>query len=742
MNFNQETLSTYKITPEEYSSIQKMLGRDITQVELGIFSAMWSEHCSYKSTRKWLSTLYTQSKCVICGPGENAGVIDIGDGDCLVFKMESHNHPSFIEPFNGAATGVGGIMRDIFTMGARPIANLNVLRFGSQDAPKTPYLIEGVTNGISHYGNCVGVPMLGGSTRFHRSYNKNNLVNAMSIGVAKTDKVFYSAASEIGSKVIYFGAKTGRDGIHGASMSSDSFEGSKKQSQSVVQVGDPFEEKKLIEACLEMMEAGVVGGIQDMGAAGLTCSSVEMASKGGTGIRLDTDKVPQREAGMSAHDIMLSESQERMLMTVKDGRLADAMKILSKWDLDCAEIGVVTDTGCIEIWHNGTEEARLPIEFLSCEADDIPYTIMHDEREMSELMQVDVPRGTFKDTLEDVEHSLLQIISGSNESSKKTIYEKYDRGVQGNVALSCESEAGLFGLKSLGGNKMFHVEHCVEEKMISVASHCNESYNKSNPYLGVVYSVGATYAKISALGGKPLAITNCLNFGSPKSVMGEIVDSISGMKDACKFLDYPVVSGNVSLNNQTDGEDIYPTPVVAGVGLTLSGERVCNSIFKDGEDFVYIVGDGDENLTNTEYAKTVLGIEGGNVPRGTLNEIKQNSDFVRNCVQDGLLQSASYISEGGIGVKIVKTCIKSEIGFYMHDDIHYDTLKGFLFNESQGRFLVSVSKGNNIAFTNKALEDNITLKCIGHTSDKRVINIHSHEIEIQKLADAYYSFSN
>src|ERR1700743_2132531 len=541
----------FGLKPDEYAVILQRLNREQNMVELGVFSVMWSEHCSYKSSRKHLGKFPTKGPKVICGPGENAGVIDIGDGDACIFKMESHNHPSYIEPYQGAATGVGGIMRDVFTMGARPVALLNALRFGDPDHPKTRRLVEGVVSGIGGYGNCVGVPTVGGETNFHPGYNGNILVNAMCVGLADADKIFYSAAPAAGLPVVYFGSKTGRDGIHGATMASAEFDEDSDEKRPTVQVGDPFAEKLLIEATLELMASGAVAAIQDMGAAGLTSSSVEMAGKGGVGVELDLDCVPQREVGMTPYEMMLSESQERMLAILKPGREADGQRIFAKWGLDAAPIGVTTTTGRIVLKHKGEVVCDLPLAPLSDDAPlyDRPWT---QPAIPARLTPHDVPAPA------DYGAAIVKLMSCPDMASKRWLWEQYDRHVMADT-LADSGTAADAGIVRVHGSR----------KALAMTSDCTPRYVQADPFEGGKQAVAEAWRNLTAVGADPIAITDNLNFGNPErpEIMGQIVGAIEGMAAACRALAFRVVSGNVSLYNETNGAAIPPTPTVGAVGL-------------------------------------------------------------------------------------------------------------------------------------------------------------------------------
>src|SRR5437870_1720156 len=597
-----QIVAEHGLSDEEYGRILKALGREPNFVELGIFSVMWSEHCSYKSSRIHLKKLPTEAPWVICGPGENAGVIDIGDGDAAIFKMESHNHPSYIEPYQGAATGVGGILRDVFTMGARPVANLNALRFGRPDHPKMRHLIAGVVAGIGGYGNCVGVPTVGGEVNFDTAYDGNILVNAMTVGFAQTDKIFYSAASGIGNPIVYVGSKTGRDGIHGATMASADFGEDSEEKRPTVQVGDPFTEKLLIEACLELMATDAIVAIQDMGAAGLTSSSVEMASKGGAGIRLDMNKVPCREEGMTPYEMMLSESQERMLMVLKPGREGEAEAIFRRWELDFAVIGGVTDTGRMELIWNGETVADIPLDPLADEAPlyERPYAIPKAPGPLT-----DIPEST------DIAADLLKLMASPALASRRWVWEQYDQSVGADTV---QRPGGDAAVVRVHGSK----------KALAITTDCTPRYCYADPVEGGKQAVAEAYRNLCAVGAKPLAITNCLNFGNPQrpEIMGQFVGCIEGIAEACRALDFPVVSGNVSLYNETKADDgtslaILPTPAIGGVGLLEDWEKSATIGFKAEGELIWILGDGVygcRDFGQSMWLREILGATGGAPP--------------------------------------------------------------------------------------------------------------------------------
>jgi phosphoribosylformylglycinamidine synthase subunit PurL len=680
-----EIVAEHGLSDEEYSRILKALGREPNLVELGIFSVMWSEHCSYKSSRAHLKKLPTEAPWVIQGPGENAGVIDIGDGDAAIFKMESHNHPSYIEPYQGAATGVGGILRDVFTMGARPIANLNALRFGSPDHPKTRHLVAGVVHGIGGYGNCVGVPTVGGEVDFDESYNGNILVNAMTVGVAKTDKIFYSAAAGIGNSVVYVGSKTGRDGIHGATMASADFSEDSEEKRPTVQVGDPFTEKLLIEACLELMASDAIVAIQDMGAAGLTSSSVEMASKGGVGIRLDMNKVPTREEGMTPYEMMLSESQERMLMVLKPGREAEAEAIFRKWELDFAVIGTVTDTGRMQLEWNGETVCDIPLGPLADEAPlyERPYAVPKAPEPLP-----DIPESS------DIAADLLTLIGSPNLASRRWVWEQYDQTV------------GADTVQPPGGDAAVVRVHGTK-KALAITTDCTPRYCYADPYEGGKQAVAEAYRNLCAVGARPLAITNCLNFGNPQrpEIMGQFVGCVEGMAEACRALDFPVVSGNVSLYNETKLDDgssqaILPTPAIGGVGLLDDWEKMMTIGFQvEGHAIVVLGGnsltalDQDDSLgefgssiEQSLWLREIVGIKDGPPPRVDLEKERRNGEFVRTLIRDGRVSAVHDISDGGVAVALVEMALVGSIGA---DVLTMGVTTLDAFAEDQGRYVVT-----------------------------------------------------
>ncbi len=674
-----ELAADYGLAPNEYQVVLDRLGREPNHVELGVFSVMWSEHCSYKSSKTHLGKFPTKGPRVICGPGENAGVIDIDDGDACIFKMESHNHPSFIEPYQGAATGVGGIMRDVFTMGARPVALLNALRFGDPSHEKSKRLVKGVVSGIGGYGNCVGVPTVAGETNFHRGYNGNILVNAMCVGVAKADALFYSAAPAPGLSVVYFGSKTGRDGIHGATMSSAEFDDESDSKRPTVQVGDPFAEKLLIEATLELMASGAVAAIQDMGAAGLTSSSVEMAGKGGVGIELIMDNVPQRETGMTAYEMMLSESQERMLAVLKPGREEDGHRIFRKWGLDAAVIGQTTDTGRLVLKHHGETVCDVPLAPLF---DDAP---LYDRPWVQPALQphlapADVPAP------ESWVDAVLKVLCCPDMASKRWIWEQYDRHVMADT-LHDSATAADAGVVRVHGT----------DKGLAMTSDCTPRYVLADPYEGGKQAVAEAWRNLTAVGSLPIAITDNLNFGNPQrpEIMGQIVRAIDGMAEACRVLDFPVVSGNVSLYNETNGAAIPPTPTVGAVGLLTNYDVVVGFGGMVEGDVLVLIGETRGELGSSLYLREVLGREDGAPPPVDLALERRTGDFVREQIEAGALTCVHDLSDGGLIGAAADIALASDCGVELDvgPGAHAHAL---LFGEDQARYLVAVADATGI----------------------------------------------
>ena len=686
-------IKTHGLSNDEYKKILEVLGREPNLVELGIFSVMWSEHCSYKSSKKWLKTLPTTAPWVICGPGENAGVIDIGEGLAAIFKMESHNHPSFIEPYQGAATGVGGILRDVFTMGARPIANMNALRFGSPDHPKTRHLVSGVVAGIAGYGNCVGVPTVGGEVNFHASYNGNILVNAMTVGLAKQDKIFYSAAAGAGNPVVYVGSKTGRDGIHGATMASAEFDANSEEKRPTVQVGDPFTEQLLIEACMELMATDAIQSIQDMGAAGLTSSSFEMASKGGMGVELEMEKVPQREEGMTPYEMMLSESQERMLIILKPGKEDIARAIFEKWELDFAVIGHLTTTGRMILKFHGEVVCDLPIDPLAQASPeyDRPWT---PTRRQSILEAKDVKDVAWPEALKT-------LIGCPDLASRKWVYEQYDHMV---MADTCQRPGGDAAVVRIHGSN----------RGLAISTDVTPRYVLADPLEGGKQAVAETWRNITAVGGRPLAITDNLNFGNPQKpeIMGQIVEAIKGIGEACKGLDYPVISGNVSLYNETDGNPIMPTPAIGGVGLIDNLDTMMTVPFKAEKEIILLAGQaGGGWLGQSLYLREICGQEKGAPPPVDLLHERRVGDFVRSMIHGKKLTACHDLSDGGLMVALAEMALSGDVGCELKNVAGHARL----FGEDQGRYLLTVKTSDLAGVKAAATAANVALEEIGAT---------------------------
>ncbi len=720
-----DVVAAHGLSEEEYARVLHALGREPNMVELGIFSVMWSEHCSYKSSRLHLKKLPTEAPWVICGPGENAGIIDIGEGpngvrQACIFKMESHNHPSYIEPYQGAATGVGGILRDVFTMGARPVANLNALRFGDPKHPKMKHLVQGVVAGIGGYGNCVGVPTVGGETNFHKAYDGNILVNAMTVGVADQDKIFYSAATGLGNPIVYVGSKTGRDGIHGATMASADFGDDIEEKRPTVQVGDPFVEKLLIEACLELMATDAIVAIQDMGAAGLTSSSVEMATNGKAGIILDMDKVPCREEGMTPYEMMLSESQERMLMVLVPGKEAMAEAIFRKWELDFAIIGEVTDTGHMVLTWQGETVCDIPLGPLAEDAPlyDRPHLSLEEYKVWANVAPLgDVPEST------DIGADLLKLMACPDLASRRWIWEQYD------------SQVGADTMQKSGGDAAVVRIHGTK-KALAMSTDCTPRYCYADPYEGGKQAVAETYRNISAVGATPLAITNCLNFANPQrpEIMAQIVECLRGMADACRALDYPIVSGNVSLYNESKatggGSAILPTPAIGGVGLMQDHEKMATIAFKAEGDKLWIVGGCTSHLGQSLWLRELHGREDGSPPTVDLVAERKNAEFIRAAIEAGLVNAVHDVSDGGILVAATEMALAGNIGVDLEVDWTVKqvapnvveslkletqrTLPSQFFAEDQGRYLVCTSDPEAIELIALAEQHGFSFGYLGH----------------------------
>jgi phosphoribosylformylglycinamidine synthase II len=668
-----ELVASHGLKPDEYQRILDLIGREPTFTELGIFSAMWNEHCSYKSSKKWLRTLPTKGPRVIQGPGENAGVVDIDDGDVVVFKMESHNHPSYIEPYQGAATGVGGILRDVFTMGARPIAAMNALRFGAPDHPKTKHLVGGVVAGVGGYGNSFGVPTVGGEVEFDERYNGNILVNAFAAGLAKSDGIFLSEAKGVGLPVVYLGAKTGRDGVGGATMASAEFDESIEEKRPTVQVGDPFTEKCLLEACLELMQTGAVIAIQDMGAAGLTCSAVEMGAKGDLGIELILDQVPVREERMSAYEMMLSESQERMLMVLEPSKEEVAKAIFVKWGLDFAIVGKTTDDLRFRILHQGVEVANLPIKELGDEAPEYDRPWVATESRPA-LLASDVAEPA------DYNTALLKLVGSPNQSSRRWVWEQYDTFIQGNSLQRPGGDAGVVRVD----------RH--PTKALAFSSDVTPRYVEADPVEGGKQAVAECWRNITATGGEPLAATDNLNFGNPEKpeIMGQLVGAIQGIGEACRALDFPIVSGNVSLYNETNGIAILPTPTIAGVGLLPDWSKMARIGGMQDGDVLIMIGTDGSHLGSSIYLRDVLGSTEGPAPVVDLAAERRNGDFVRGLIRNGQVTACHDLSDGGLALALAEMAMSATKGMNVSLVDQRGATHALLFGEDQARYVVAV----------------------------------------------------
>ncbi len=712
-----EIVAEHGLTEEEYGRVLSIMGREPNMTELGIFSVMWSEHCSYKSSKRWLRELPTKAPWVIQGPGENAGVIDIGDGKAAIFKMESHNHPSFIEPYQGAATGVGGILRDVFTMGARPIANLNALRFGQPDNAKTRHLVSGVVAGIGGYGNCVGVPTVGGECDFHPSYDGNILVNAMTVGLADTNKIFYSAAAGIGNAVVYVGSKTGRDGIHGATMASAEFDDDSEEKRPTVQVGDPFTEKLLIEACLELMATDAIVAIQDMGAAGLTSSSVEMSSKGEVGIELDMDQVPVREEAMTTYEIMLSESQERMLMVLKPGAEDAACKIFEKWELDFAIIGRVTEGERLVLKENGTVVADIPVPPL-----------------VSEAPENDRPRSTppaphpLPDAIPalgiPIKDALLQLLGSPDLCSKRWIWEQYDHMVMADTTQRPGGDAAVVRIHDTN-------------KGLAMTSDCTPRYCFADPSEGGKQTVAEAWRNLTAVGARPLAVTDNLNFGNPErpEIMAQIAGCVMGMAEACEALDFPVVSGNVSLYNETNGSAILPTPVIGGVGVIDDLAMMTTTAFPAGRQAIFLIGETEGHLGASLWLREIAGLEAGTPPPVDLAQERQNGDLVRSLINDGTASACHDLSGGGLLVALANMALAGDTGCEVSLPEGLEPNSATLFGEDQARYLLTTSDPDSVL--SRANAANISAVALGTTGGTTLTVAGHPPISLEVMRDAH-----
>ena len=720
MEVKVQTAVDHGLTKDEFKKINDLLKRKPNLTELAIFSAMWNEHCSYKSSRKHLKNLHTKGSKVIQGPGENAGVIDIGDDDAIVFKIESHNHPSFIEPYQGAATGVGGIMRDVFTMGARPIANLNSIHFGSTQHKKTKTLLRGVVKGIGGYGNCIGVPTIAGQTNFDESYNGNILVNAMTLGLVNKNKIFYSKAAGLNKPVIYVGSKTGRDGIHGASMASAIFDDKIEEKKPTVQVGDPFTEKLLLEACLELMKEDSIISIQDMGAAGLTSSSVEMASKGNLGIELDLSKVPCREEKMTPYEIMLSESQERMLIILENGKEKKAKKIFDKWNLDFAVIGKTTNTKNLELIFDNKEVAKIPIDFL---AENAP---MYDRKwKKSKLPQkIDYPKEVFKSL--NLSDCLKKILSNPNVCDKKWIWEQYDHTVMGDTIQKPGGDAGV--VRVHGTNK------AVAASVDSSAIYCF-----AHPLTGGKQVVCESWRNLISVGSSPIAITNCLNFGNPEKEknMGEFVECVNGISEAAKYLNFPVVSGNVSFYNETKDKGIKPTPSIGGIGLIENYEKMITMDLKKQDNVLLVIGKTEGYLDQSIFSRTILLEKKGPPPEVNLFNEKNNGETILKLINENLVMSCHDVSIGGILIALSKMCIKGNKGVKINSQISLLNKFNYFFAEDQGRYIIEIEKSNLNTVKEKLKDNSVHFDEIGTVNEDKLQFKDELNIDIKELSKKY-----
>ena len=716
MKITPDIINNHGIKPHEYKKIISLIGKEPNLLELGIFSAMWNEHCSYKSSKKYLKTLPTKNKKVIQGPGENAGVVDIEDDDALVFKIESHNHPSYIEPYQGAATGVGGILRDVFAMGARPIATLNSIHFGNHNHPKTKNLLNGVVSGIGGYGNCIGVPTVGGEVKFDNSYNENILVNAMAVGLVKKNKIFYSKAKGVNQPVIYVGSKTGRDGIHGASMASAEFDENADEKKPTVQVGDPFTEKLLLEACLELMKDDSIISIQDMGAAGLTSSSVEMASKGNLGIEIDLDKVPCREEKMTPYEMMLSESQERMLLILNSGKEENAKKIFNKWGLDFSVIGKTTSSKNLVLNFNRKEVANLPLSSLSSDAP------VYDRKWKKNLIskKKNLPKD-FKSL--KISESLKKILISPNNSEKSWVWEQYDHTVMGDTVQ-----------KPGGDSSVIRIHE--KNKGVAMTVDSSSHYCLADPITGGKQVVCEAWRNLISVGSKPIAITNCLNFGSPEKdeIMGQFVETIDGISQACKYLDFPVVSGNVSFYNETQSKAISPTPTIGGVGLIKNLDYMTTINLKEIGSYILVVGKTLGHLYQSEFFREVLEIKDGPPPEINLFNEKNNGLLIQTLISKKLVNSVHDISSGGILVALSEMCISGKIGANIKVPRNNISLHEYLFGEDQSRYLIEINEENNIEVSKILEKNNIYYEIIGKTQKDSLYLNNEFNIKLNDLS--------
>jgi len=722
----KELVEEHGLTPEEYRRVVEHLGgREPNINELGVFSVMWSEHCSYKSSRRHLAKLPTEGPEVMQGPGENAGIVDIGDGLAVVFKMESHNHPSFIEPYQGAATGVGGIMRDVFTMGARPVANLNSLRFGAPGDAKTRYLLDGVVAGIAGYGNCMGVPTVGGEVYFHESYSGNCLVNAMTVGLVKHERIFKGTASGIGNPVMYVGSRTGRDGIHGATMASDVFGDGGEERRPTVQVGDPFQEKLLLEACLEVFKTPYIVGIQDMGAAGLTSSGVEMASRAGNGIEIDAALVPQREEGMTPYDVLLSESQERMLLVAHKGKEEDVARIFRKWGLEVCVIGKVTDTNMFTVLDNGQVVVNIPVEALTDAAPKYERPVARPDWQDA-AVDLDLSEIKVPDDMNDV---LLKLLSSFNITSCRWIYEQYDHMVRTDTVVLPGSDAAVIRVK---GTK----------KGLAMTTDCNPRYCYLDPFTGGAIAVAEAARNITVSGGRPVALTDCLNFGSPErpGVMWQFEQALLGMTEACNELGTPVIGGNVSFYNENSETAIYPTPTIGMVGLIEDVEKHTTRQWFRGEgDVIVLMGETLDELGGSEYLKVLHGLDRGMPPELDLKKEKNLQQACLTAITGGIIISAHDCSEGGVAVTLAESCLApgAEIGAVVElagTGLRKDSM---LFAESQSRIVVTIKEEDITGLEKIARASGVPVKVIGRVGGARLRINGLIDLPLAEISDAY-----
>ena len=718
-NITPELVAEHGLSADEYRLLLAVLGREPSLTELGIFSVMWSEHCSYKSSRVWLKTLPTTGPQVIQGPGENAGVVDLGDGQAAVFKMESHNHPSYIEPYQGAATGVGGIMRDVFTMGARPVANMNALRFGAPDHPKTRHLVAGVVSGIGDYGNCMGVPTIGGETNFDARYNDNILVNAMTVGIVNANRIFKSAAKGVGLPVVYVGSKTGRDGIHGATMASAEFDEASAEKRPTVQVGDPFTEKLLLEACLELMQEDTIVAIQDMGAAGLTSSSVEMADKGGVGIELDLDQVPMREAGMTAYEMMLSESQERMLMVLKPGAEPIAERVFRKWELDFAVVGRTTDTGKLVVRHGGAIQADIPLSALAHAAPiyERPWT---PKPKAADIAPEDVP------TPNSLLGALEAMMGSPHLSSRRWIWEQYDHMVMADTVQRPGGDAGVVRVHGT-------------QKGLAMSCDVTPRYCAADPYQGAKQAVAECWRNLTATGADPLAITDCMNFGNPErpEIMGEFVGAVKGMAEACTALDFPVVSGNVSLYNETNGVAIPPTPAIGGIGLIPDVAKMATIALKQEGDVLILIGPEGSHLGQSLYQELAAGRHDGAPPPVDLDAERRVGDFVRGLIRGARVSAVHDVSDGGLLVAVAEMALAGGRGVALEPPPGAHSAHAVWFGEDQGRYVAAAAPDEAARILHEAKEAGIAARAVGKATGDALKLAGEAPLSLQALRTAH-----